>query len=168
MILISKILFSTAILFFSIETFAQTDSRKSYLEDIFIWKMTDELKLSIPEEKKFGEIQKNLNKRKLDLNKSIQNSIATLADLKNKSAFQINAKLNQHRELLKKYNHVALEEFEAMLKILGPIKFVEYLRIKNDLTNKMKSLLAGEDEKKNLKEEKSFSVLPPPKVIIEN
>lgn len=168
MIPIFKIFFSTAILFFSIGVFAQIDSRKSYLEDIFIWKMTDELKLSIPEERKFSEIQKNLNKRKLDLNKSIQNSIETLADLKNKSNFQINTQLNQHHKLLKRYNHVALEEFEAMRKILGPNKFVEYLRIKNDLTNKMKSLLAGENEKKDLKEEKPSFVLPPPKVIIEN
>ena len=157
--------------FFTVTTTAQKDSRKSYLEDIFIWKMSDELKLSIAEERKFSEIQKDLNKRKMDLNKSIQISIEEMADLKNKSESEINKNLTIHGKLLRKYNQLGVEEFEAMRKLLGPKKLLEYLRIRNDLTNKVKSMLAGDSDKKDvkdIKEDKAVIALPPPKIIIED
>ena len=150
---------------------AQKDSHKSYLEDIFIWKMSDELKLSIAEEKKFSEIQKDLNKRKLNLNKAVQVSIEKMPDLKEKSEIEINNKLDQHAKLLRKYNHLGVEEFEAMRKLLGARKLLEYIRVRNDLTNKVKSMLAGDSDKKELKETKEDNasvVLPPPKIILED
>lgn len=151
---------------------AQKDSRKSYLEDIFIWKMTDELKLSVAEEKKFSGIQKELNQQKIELNKNIQNSIESLilAQTQKQTQIILGKQLNQHAVYLRKYNNLALKEFSEMRKLLGAQRLVEYLRIKSELNNKMKSLLAGENEKNNLTESKTFEKmndLPPPLVIIE-
>ena len=149
---------------------AEIESRKTYLEDIFIWKMTDELKLSVPEEKKFSTIQKDLNKRKGELGKTIQDSVAMLSQNQKQTEAKLNQQLNLHATLIKKYNSLAFEEFSEMRHLLGPKRLIEYLRIKGEINNKMKSLLAGESEFKNSTEAKSMdkpSPLPPPQIIIE-
>ena len=163
-------LIAVSFLFLPLTSFAQqNDSRKSYLEDIFIWKMSEELKLTALEEKKFAEIQKDLNQKKLELNKSIQNSIESFSSIKENSVRESDKKLDQHFILIKKYNQLALDEFQKMRKLLGSQRFLTYLKIKNELTQKVKSLLAGESDKKELKpeKEKTNDPLPPPKVIVE-
>ncbi len=149
--------------------YSQNDSRKSYLADIFIWKISEELKLTAAEEKKFTEIQKDLNLKKLELNKSIQSSIESFPSVKENSNRDIDKKLDRHYLLIKEYNQLALDEYQKMRKLLGPGRFLNYLKIKNDLTQKVKSLLAGDVEKKDLKseKEKTNTPLPPPKVIVE-
>ena len=57
---------------------SEVDERKTHIEDIFIWKMSDELKLTAVEEKQFTEISKRLNKKKFELNKKIQDLIQSL------------------------------------------------------------------------------------------
>ena len=137
---------------------SKKEANKNYIEDIFIWKISDELKLSVQEEKAFTEIQKSLNKKKSELNKRIQDSLAALKD--NASE----ADLKKHRQLLQEYNALVLQEFDSIKKALGAAKFTQYLKIKNELTNKMKSILAGESASK---QNASNKALLAPKVIIE-
>jgi hypothetical protein len=136
----------------------ENDARKTHLEDIFIWKMSDELKLSAREEKQFTEVSKNLNRKKTELNHQIQQLTQALPE--NGS----DAELRQYKKLLQQYSQLSVEEFDAMKKLLGPKRFVSYLKIKNELTSKMKSILIGEksSEKKDVPKN-----LPAPKVIVE-
>lgn len=149
------------LVFFSKLILANNDSephlRKNHIEDIFIWKISDELKLSVQQEKKFSDINKRLNKKKADLNKKIQESIQNL----NENSPEIN--LTEHRKLLSEYNQISIREFDEIKSLLGAKKFAMYLKIKNELTSKVKSILIGEkgEERKNEKK------LPPPRVIIE-
>lgn len=135
----------------------EAELKKSHLEDIFIWKMSDELKLTASEEKKFTEIHRTLNKRKSELNKKIQESIINLKDKDNEQS------LKAHKKLLQEYNQLSITEFDLIKSLLGSKKFISYLKIKNELTSKVKSILIGERANES-KKEKS---LPPPKVIIE-
>lgn len=136
---------------------AESDERKSHLEDIFIWKMSDELKLTTKEEKKFTEIHKALNKKKADLNREIQDSIQRLNDNSTE------AELKKYRRLIQDYNQISLAEFDSIKTLLGDKKFVSYLKIKNELTSKVKSILIGD----RTAEKKETKKLPAPKVIIE-
>lgn len=135
--------------------------KKNYLEDIFIWKISDELKLSVSEEKKFSETIKELNKKKADLNHRIQLGIETL------TANASEADLKQQRKLLVQYNELALQEFDAVKKIFGTAKFTQYLKLKNELNNKMKSILIGDKAPAGDARTSSDRSLPKPKVIIE-
>ena len=54
---------------------AESSDKRNQLEELFIWKLSDELKLSPVEEKKFTDIVKNLNKKKADLNHSLSEAI---------------------------------------------------------------------------------------------
>lgn len=138
---------------------AATEARKTHLEDIFIWKMSDELKLTAKEEKAFTEILKKLNKEKSELNKKIQ----AIADQLNDNTPE--ATLKTYKKLIQDYNQCAIKEFEAVQNLLGNKKFVQYLKVKNELSNKMKSILIG--EKVQEKRETASKPLPKPKVIIE-
>ena len=150
---------------FVIHAFSQdAEVKKTYLEDIFIWRISDELKLSAQDEKKFTEIQKNLNKKKAELNKKIQEATLVIADNSKNSTKQIEASLNAYRKLLAEYNQLSLNEFDSLKKLLGSKKFSEYLQIKAELTSKVKSLLIGDKDKK---EEAPATNLPAPKVIVE-
>ena len=132
--------------------------KKSHLEDIFIWKMSDELKLTAKEEKQFTDINKALNKKKSELNKKIQDSVQNLNETSSE------AYLKNHKKLLQEYNQVSIAEFDSIKKLLGNKKFVSYLKIKNELTTKVKSMLIGERSS----EKKEFNAkLPSPKIIIE-
>lgn len=136
------------------------ETKKSYVEDIFIWKISDELKLTVPEEKKFTEISKSLNKKKSELNKKINEAVLKLS--KNSSEEQ----LQNYKKLLQDYNQLNIVEFDSMKKLLGNQKFINYIKIKYELTNKIKSAILSD---KNSEEpiNKQTAPLPPPKVIIE-
>ena len=142
------------------KAFAASDLevRKTQLEDIFIWKMSDELKLTTKEEKDFTEVSKALNKKKADINHQIQDAIQNL------NVGNADANLKKYRKLMSDYNQLSLNEFDSIKKLLGTAKFMDYLKVKNDLTSKVKSLLVG--DKSNDKKEAAVK-LPPPKVIVE-
>lgn len=146
--------------YFSTNAFAanETDARKTHLEDIFIWKMSDELKLSAREEKQFTDISKDLNRKKTELNHEIQQLTASLPE----SASE--AELRRYKKLLQQYSQISVEEFESMKKLLGDKRLVSYLKIKSELTSKMKSILIGEKTSDKKEETKN---LPAPKVIVE-
>lgn len=140
--------------------FASSDLevRKTQLEDIFIWKISDELKLTAKQEKEFTEISKALNKKKYDLNRQIQETVQSLGTT------NAEVGLKKYRKLMADYNQLSLNEFDSIKKLLGAAKFTEYLRVKNELTTKVKSILVG--DKVNEKKE-PVTNLPPPKVIVE-
>lgn len=137
---------------------ARAAEKRNQLEELLIWKMSDELKLNTGEEKKFTETIRSLNARKAELNLALQVSIEKMgkADTKAKEA-----ELLHYRKTLVGYNRLSEEEFDRLKPLLGADRFVQYLLIKQDLTNRIKSMLA------NPEAAKPKSSLPQPKVIEE-
>lgn len=151
------------ILSFSIHSFSSNNDaeiKKMHLEDIFIWKMSDELKLTAQEERQFTDINKQLNRKKSEINRKIQSSVQSLSEADSDTA------LKKHKKLIQEYNDLSVSEFESLKKLLGTKKFISYLKLKNELNSKVKSILIG--EKSGDRDERRSKVLPPPKVIIES
>lgn len=149
------------ILIYSINTYSfnnEAEVKKTYLEDILIWKISNELKLTAQEERKFTEINKSLNKQKADINRKIQESVQSMSENNPQS-------LEKHKKLIQAYNQISVSEFDSIKKLLGAKKFINYLKLKSELTTKVKAILIG--EKNNEKEDKKSKSLPPPKVIVE-
>lgn len=153
-------IFSAAAETSQIDDETKKNPERSYIEDIFIWKISDELKLTAQEEKKFTEINRSLNRKKSDLNKKIHQSVQNL------SANSSEGALNKYKKLIQDYNQLSISEFDSIRRLLGTKKFISYLKIKNELTNKIKSILTSE-KRPNDKTETLSHPLPPPKVIIE-
>jgi hypothetical protein len=155
-----RLLLAFVVLLASTHSFASSESdiKKTQLEDIFIWKMSDELKLTAQQEKAFTELSKSLNKKKSELNKQIQDAVQNLGS-KNQEA-----DLQKYRKLINEYSQLSVKEFDSIKRLLGNEKFTEYLKIKYELTSKVKSILVG--DKPADKKDQPVS-LPPPKVIVE-
>ena len=139
--------------------FAET--KRNQLEELFIWKMSDELKLTSSEEKKFTDIVKTLNKKKADLNQALQASIEQMG--KAPTAKKKEEELNRYRKNLQSFNHLSEDEIDQMKSLLGVERTIQYLQFKQDIANRIKATLANPDSP--LKVEKK--VLPAPKVIEE-
>jgi hypothetical protein len=74
--------------------------------------------------------------------------------------------LAEQKRLLRSYNDLSLEEADQIQKILGVNKAAQYFVLKNELTNKLKTvLLSPENSKATEKIEKAEKLAPP--VIIE-
>ncbi len=122
--------------------------------------MSDELSLKPADEKKMGDLIKTLNQRKSDLNSDMQLSLQKMKVAKTAEAKSV--ELAQYRKKLEAYNQVSMEEFDKMKSLLGPDKMIQYLHIKQDITNRLKNLLAN-PEGSSLKK----PALPAPKIIEE-
>ena len=97
-----KFKFLWFLFFSSVVVSAQATDSRNRVEELYIWKISDELKLSVPEEKSFSNLIRDLNSRRTDINDQLQAVVKKLAlpsSLKEKEK-----KLAEHRKLLKRYN----------------------------------------------------------------
>lgn len=138
---------------------------KNKFEELLIWKLSDDLKLTVSEEKKFSEWMRELNHKKAAINNQIEGVIRSLSEIStnNKISLKNNEKeydklLIDYRRLLKSYNELSIKEIDNLQKIIGVSKTGQYLVFKSDLTNKLKQMLTPNEK---------VAPLPPPKVIQE-
>lgn len=141
-------------------TTANPNSKKNQLEELFIWKISEELKLSAVDEKKFSEALKKLNLQKQVLSQELEELTAGLINAKTDPERKI--KFKSYRKALLSYNTLAVTEVDQMQSIFGIQKLAKYMEIKMDLTNKVKSLLLNAD-----KTQQEKKPLPSPQVIEE-
>lgn len=125
------------------------------VEQLFLWKISEELKLSVKEEKEITSFIQELNQKKSSLNKDLDSITAEFKDAKNKEPL-----LKKYRSLLVDYNQISLNELDGVQKILGKTKAMQYLYLKNDFTMKIKSIFSASEKEKK-------TTLPDPKVIEE-
>lgn len=130
---------------------------KNKTEEIYIWKLSDELKLSATEEQTFSDFIREMNRRRYGLNQAIQDNIAMMSKVKSKSEKE--KLLLAHKNLLKNFNEINLDEVEKISKMLGAEKGTQYFVLKNEMNSKFKELLLSSDKKKE--------ITTPPKIIIE-
>jgi len=136
--------------------------KRNKVEEFFIWKMSDELKLTASEEQQFTALLKDLNKKKQTLNQDLQAAVEQMsAELPDKKKEQ---HLKKYRDLLKSYNHLSETEYDKLKPLLGPTRMVQYLKEKQNLTNRIKALLSQPEGQTNPIPKKP---LPPPKLIEE-
>ncbi len=140
--------------------------KKNQLEELFIWKLSDELRLGPAEEKKFAEIVRNLNKKKLARTQKIEQITKDL--LAAKSDKDKESVLKSLKKAYQEYNQLAILELEEMKKLLGIQRLANYLEVKQVLTAKVKSLLIQKGDDPEKKDTLTRKELPPPKIIEEN
>lgn len=135
--------------------------KRNQLEELLIWKMSDELKLNTSDEKKFTEIVRDINKRKAQFSQELQASVEKMN--KATTAKSKDEELTRYRKSLQSYGRMNEEEFDKLKPLLGPERMVQYLQIKQDLTNRIKTMLANPEATPG----KAAKPLPSPKLIEE-
>ena len=116
------------------------------VEDIFIWKISEELKLNIKEEKKLADIIKTISSEKNKVASEMEQQILDLSkanDSKSKQKI-----MTEYKLALKKYSDFATKELEQIQKVIGEEKLAQYLVVKNDLTARIRSMLASPEKVK--------------------
>lgn len=135
-----------------------TQKAKLQLEDLLIWKIADELKLTPEAEKKISDVIKSINKKKHDTNQEIEK--LTKEIIKSDDEKVKTKAFNELRKKLQQHGMIAVEELEQVKAAIGVKKLGQYLEVKNDISEKVKNLIVPADKKGGKK-------LPPPKIIEE-
>ena len=138
----------------------QVEKQKRRLEDLFIWKISDELKLTIQEEKNVAELIRKTSELK-NTNNARMNEL-----IKKLSVNQSKQSLNEYKKLMTEYHQINLNEVESIEKAIGYEKTIRYILVKNDLTQKVKSILAT-GEVTPATPSSAAKPLPQPKIIEE-
>jgi hypothetical protein len=140
------------------------------VEELMIWKISEELRLSIKEEKELSAMIRSLDERKAQSSEKIEGLIQQFSSEKEESLPKL---MKEYKDALNAYNSISLEELTKIQKILPKNKAAKYFVIKSDLTKKIRSLLASSDRvrEKNLDrsvqpKEKPMA-LPEPKILEE-
>lgn len=154
----SACLFSTS---YSSRSFAEANvqSSRARIEDLVIWKFSDELKLSAIEEKKFSDFFRELSRKKSALDKTNLEIVQKLKQAKNKT--ETEKILTEYKKNVANSERLAVEEVEQMLKSLGSERTRQYLVLKFELNRKLRDLNVPAPSKTDQKK------LPPPRIIEE-
>ncbi len=139
-------------------TLAETDKQVKKFEDLFIWKISDELKLTPQEEVAVSTIIRESNKKKSGTNEELESLYKKLNQDSNESDRLLT--YSKIKKIQKAQYTLTLEELEQIRKRLGLKRLGQYLELKRDLAEKIKSIWTQN-------EKKGTSKLPPPKVIEE-
>lgn len=116
---------------------------KNNLEELIIWKLSDELKLPAETEKKFSDTLRKYNDQKTESSQIIEGQIQVLRKVANEKERQ--TWLDRYRKTLVDFNAIVLSEHDDIRKILGDEKFVRYLELKSDLNSRIKNLMLSKE-----------------------
>lgn len=133
---------------------------RNRIEELFLWKMSEDLKLTVSEEKSFSELIRSLNSRKSKFNETIQVHLKNMSQ--SKAVKEKQTLIKGYRKVLSEYNQLQLEEVDKILKLFGTDKAAQYFVLKNDISNRLKGMLANPENKTEEKKPK-----PLPKLIEE-
>ncbi len=127
---------------FAADAVTKSDSKeRSRLEEIFIWKASEELKLPPSDEAKFTEIIKSLNASRRQAGDEMDAAVKNLGEAKSKA--EAEKALARHRAALKVVHGLQTAELDKLSPLLGPEKLARYLVVKTALLEKLKTMLSG-------------------------
>lgn len=154
------------ILLFQIFAVAQAPATnsKNRVDDLLIWKISEDLKLSTKEEKDLNEVLKMLSSKKAKINARLEESIQQLAKA---AESEKNKMLQDYKKELKQLSEIAIEEVDKIQKVLGSDKAAKYLVIKSEVVNRIRTLMGAQDRPESTTKPFEGKALPEPKLIEE-
>lgn len=118
-----------------------SSKERSRLEELFIWKTSEELKLPPSSEQKYAETIHSLNSRRREANSKMDEALASLAQVKTKA--ETEKALAAHRAALREVQAVQTAEIDRLRPLLGPEKLAQYIVVKSSILEKLKTMLAA-------------------------
>lgn len=154
-------LYKIIVLFFLVFTYflqAEPDHQVKKFEDLFIWKISDELKLTPKEEDIVTKVIKESNLKKATTNAELESLYKKLKEATSDDVRK--ATFSKIRSAHKAQLAITLGELDKLNKGIGLKKLGQYLELKRDLAEKIKGIWIQH-------EKKGGAPLPPPKIIEE-
>jgi hypothetical protein len=125
----------------AVATIDSAARERSRIEELFIWKASEELKLGAAEEAKFSAAVRSFNAKRRTANAKMDEALAQLAKAKTKA--EADSALNAHRAALRGVQSVQTAELDQLRPLLGSQKLAQYLVVKNSILEKLKSVLSA-------------------------
>lgn len=126
---------------------------RNRFEEMFIWKMSEELDLEVKEEKKLSEIIKTNNRLRAKISLDTEEVLKRLGSAKNKNEREL--LLGQYKKLLAQNSQLLLNEVDQLNREIGIDKAAKYFVLKNEMAQKLKSLVMTPDKNRSNKPEDS-------------
>lgn len=119
---------------------------RNRFEEMFIWKMSEELDLEVKEEKKFSDIIKLNNRLRVQITVDTEEALKKLSSAQDKKTKE--NLLADYKKLLTKNSQVMVDELDQLTKELGTDKAARYLILKNEMVQKLRNLVMSSDRNK--------------------
>jgi hypothetical protein len=130
-----------SVICFVVEARPKRDAKeRSRLEDLFIWKTSEELKLPANQEQEFSDILHKLGERRRTASEKMDVAMKVMAAAKSKAESE--KALTQYRLALKEFHAIQFSEIDELKKLLGVEKLSRYLVVKSELTDRLKTMLS--------------------------
>lgn len=124
------------------------DRERKRLEELFIWKMTEELKLPVEKEASFSEAVRSLNREKSKANSELASALEDIGRAQSVDKSKVRAAtekaVKRYEKAWRSYGDLPLREVQRLKKILGPELLGQYLLAKAQMAEKLKALSASE------------------------
>ena len=124
------------------------DREKKRLEELFICKMTEELKLPVEKEASFSEAVRSLNREKSKANSELASALEDIGLAQSVDKTKVRAAtekaVKRYEKAWRAYGDLPLREVQRLKKILGPELLGQYLLAKAQMAEKLKALSASE------------------------
>ncbi|CAN5481489.1 hypothetical protein BH10BDE1_BH10BDE1_24650 [soil metagenome] len=124
------------------------DRERRRLEELFIWKISEELKLPVEMETSFAEAIRSLNREKSRANADVAKALEMLNQAQNanqsKARGESERAVRRYEQAWKVYGALPLREVSRMRAILGSERLGRYLVAKAQMAEKLKALSARE------------------------
>ena len=117
------------------------DREKRRLEELFIWKMSEELKLPVEVESSFAEAIRALNREKSKSLADIEAALLAIDQAKTKTESEKAVK--RYEKAIRKFGDVPIREVSRLRKVLGSQRLSRYLVSKSQMAEKLKAMAQG-------------------------
>ena len=139
------------LIFISLPSFSQNPhyALNSRVEELFVWKLSEELKLTVKEEKEITVMISELNQKKAQSNEKLDGLIQKMSQLlaHESASKELAATLKEYRKALSDYNAISNQEIDQVTKILNLEKSLKYFVVKSDLSRRIRGLLSMPDHR---------------------
>lgn len=119
----------------------RVERERKRLEELFIWKMSEELKLSVDTEVAFAEALRSLNREKSVALNELNEALVALGEAtrREKAAGEASLSLamNRYEKAVRRYGEVPVREVARLKPILGAEVLARYLFAKSQVTEKL-------------------------------
>ncbi len=117
------------------------EREKRRLEELFIWKMCEELKLPVEVESSFAQAIRALNQEK---SKSLADIEAALIAIEQaKTVADSEKAVKRYEKAIRKFGDVPIREVSRLRRILGAERLSRYLVSKSQMAEKLKAMAQG-------------------------
>jgi hypothetical protein len=132
------------------------DRERRRLEELFIWKISEELKLPVEMETTFAEAIRGLNREKARANADVAKALEELSQAQNANQSKARAEteraVRNYEKAWRAYGALPLREVSRMRAILGSERLGRYLIAKSQMAEKLKALSTREASEKDVQD----------------